>query len=170
MGRNAILLAAAVAALAWGPGASAQGGGWAVRRLPWYGLPLRNLIGAAPTSLAMPPAAGACGAISDRLEPFAAHGEVFVRVAVRAESGAVSIAMRSADGSDALSKTKTVTPAQGMVSVFFRVDPGDSPRAIVLCQASPSSEDSRADVESVNVAFAAALAADEAAKANVGAL
>ena len=174
MARGTIPILAVLAVLApamvAGPGASAQGNAWTPRRLPWYGLPQRDLIGVAPASLPMPADTGACGAVSDRIEPFGAHGAVFVRVALRVESGAVSIALRDVDDADVLSKQKTVTPTQGIVSVFFRVDPGDGPRAIVLCQASQAGEDSRADVESLNVAFIDALPADEAAKANVGAL
>jgi hypothetical protein len=168
--RPTAVLAGLVTALAFCGGARGQDGAWAPRRLPWYGLPGRVLVGSAPASLPMPADPGACGAVSGRLEPFAARGAVFLRVALRAESGAVSIALRGPDGVSVLSKQKTITPADGVVSVFFRVDPGDGPRAIMLCQANPAGGDSRADVESLNAAFVGVLPADEAAKASVGLL
>ncbi|HUO22881.1 MAG TPA: hypothetical protein VMU59_10245 [Caulobacteraceae bacterium] len=148
----------------------AQDVSWAPRRLPWYVLPDRTSAGSAPVSLPMPAGAGACGAASDRVEPFAGRGPVFLRVAFRVESGAVRIGLRSPDAAEVLSKEKTVTPEDGVVSVFFRVDPGDGPRVIVLCQAAAAGQDSRADVESLTAAKVEGLPADEAAKASVGQL
>ena len=168
--RGWAVLAASVAVAALGWAARGQDNAWAARRLPWYGLPDRALIGAAPAALPMPPEPGACGAVSDRLEPFGRRGAVFLRVAIRAESGAVSIGLRRPDAQILLSKERIVRPADGVVSVFFRVDPGDGPSAIVVCQAGPAGQDSRADIESLTAAFVQTLPADEAAKANVGLL
>jgi hypothetical protein len=171
MTRTPSLIACAILALVvLTPAAFSQDGAWSMRRLPWYGLPDRSLIGAAPTSMPMPAQAGACGAVSDRIEPFARRGPVFLRVALRVESGAVSIGLRGLDAADLLSRQRTVTPENGVVSVFFRVDPGDGARVIALCQAAAEGQDSRIDIESLTAAFVETLPADEAAKASVGLL
>jgi hypothetical protein len=150
--------------------AGAQDEVWIARRLPWYSLPDRALAGGAPVSLETPPIPGACGAASDRVEPFAARGAVILRVAIRVESGAVAISLRGADASVALSKQRTLTEQDGDAVVYLRLEPGSDARVIALCNAGQAGVGGRADVQSVRAARVDGLPADEAAKANLGLL
>jgi hypothetical protein len=162
---------ALAALLAAAPGlAGAQDGPWVERRLPWYGLPDRQLIDSAPVSLVAPDAPGACGAVSDRIEPFAVRGPVILRLALKVESGAVGVEVRSGDASDSLSQKKVFTPADGEAVVYVAVRPGTGGRVLALCQAGADGKGGRADILSLSAARPEDLPADEAAKVNLGTL
>jgi hypothetical protein len=155
--------------LGTGP-AGAQDEAWIARRLPWYSLPDRTLAGSAPVSLETPPALGACGAVSDRVDRFAAQGAVILRVEIRVESGSVAVSLRGVDASAPLSQQKTLTERDGDAIVYLRLEPGSGARVIALCNPGQAGVGGRADVQSVRAARVDDLPADEAAKANLGLL
>jgi hypothetical protein len=158
------------AALALAPlGAHGQSGAWMGRRLPWYGLPNRELIGAAPTPVVpLPAKAGQCAALSDLIDPFAARGPVVLKVTLRVDSGAATVSVRGADGADVLSRQRTLIAKDGETAVYIAVDPGAGPRVIALCSAG----DAGGEVEVLAVAAARtdAIGADDMARVNLGAL
>jgi hypothetical protein len=108
--------------------------------------------------------------VSDRIEPFALRGPVILRLALRVESGAVGLTVRTGDATETLSQQKVFTPADGDAVVYVRLLPGIGPRVIALCQASADGKGGRVDITSVRAARAEDLPADEAAKVNLGLL
>lgn len=165
---TAFLLLAALLAL---PAvAGAQDDAWQDRSLPWYSLPHRDLVGSAPISLVTPGKAGDCGAVSDRVEVFAARGPVILRVEIKVESGAVTVALRNPAASAVMSGEKTVAAGGRSAVVYFRLEPGVGARVIALCQAGADGQDSRAEIQSVKAARPQFLPPDETARVNLGLL
>ena len=163
------IVGAAVLALA--PlGAHGQSGAWVARRLPWYGLPNRELIGSAPTPVvALPAKAGLCGALSDLIDPFAAYGPVVLQVRLRVDSGTATISVRAQDGERLLSRPRTLAAKDGEATVYVSLEPGQGPRVIALCAAD---SDAGGEVEVLSVAAARAdgIGADDLARVNLGRL
>jgi hypothetical protein len=159
-------------ALALAPlGAHGQSGAWVARRLPWYGLPNRELIGSAPTAaIALPAKAGQCGALSDLIGPFAARGPVILRVTLRVDSGAATISVRGEDGAHALSKQRTLIAKDGETMVYIGVEPGQDPRVIALCSAGEDQPGGEVEVLAVDAARSEAIGADDMARVNLGLL
>jgi hypothetical protein len=150
-------------------GARAQGDVWVARRLPWYGLPNRELIGSAPTAaIEIPAKTDACGALSDRLDPFGARGPVVLKVTLRVVSGAVAISVRDEAGMAVLSRERTLQSRDGEPTVYIALQPGDGPRVIALCNAGGDS--GSVEVLSLQAARADALPADDMARVNLGML
>jgi hypothetical protein len=154
------------------PAARAQGDSvWFARRLPWYGLPNRELIGDAPTPvIAVPAQTGACAALSDRLEPFARRGSVVLRLTLRVDAGAASVSVRDEAGVALLSKQKTLVARDGEAMVYINVQPGDGPRVIALCNASQNGAPAQVEVLNIDLAKADSMPADDMARVNLGAL
>lgn len=158
-----------VAALALTPlGAHGQSGPWMARRLPWYGLPNRELIGTAPTAAIPLPAKAACGALSDRIDLFAARGPVVLRVRLRVDAGAATVSVRGEDGAAPLSRQKTLLARDGEAAVYVAVEPGAGPRVIALCSADDAG--GQIEVLSVDAAKTDAIGADDMARVNLGLL
>ncbi len=170
LSRPCLILALALAMAppaAWAQGDSA----WFARRLPWYGLPNRELIGQAPTpAIAIPGQTGACAAVSDRLDPFAARGPVVLRLTLRVDMGAASVSVRDEPGVALLSKQKTLVARDGEALVYISVQPGDGPRVIALCNASQDGAPAQVEVLNVDLAKADSMPADDMARVNLGAL
>jgi hypothetical protein len=161
------------AALAFAPfGAHGQDGAWVARRLPWYGLPNRELIGTAPTAvLTLPAKAGECGALSDLIDPFAARGPVVLKVTLRVDSGSATISVRGEDGVDPLSRPRTLMAKDGEAVVYIGVEPGAGPRVIALCGAGGEDEaGGEVEVLGVEAARVDAIGADDMARVNLGML
>jgi len=165
-----LTIAALLATLA--PGlAGAQDDVWASRRLPWYVLPAHELVGDAPVTLVTPGMVGACGAVSDRIDVFAARGAVVLKFILKVDNGQVAISVRDpAAAAGGYSKTRILRPQDGEATVYVQVDPGSSPRAIALCNAGEVGTGGQVEVMRVEAARLLGLPADEAAKVNLGEL
>ena len=150
--------------------AGAQSDVWSQRRLPWRMLPQRELVGSAPTSLETPGAIDECGAVSERIDLFAAKGPVVLRVRLRMESGAVSLSVRDEAAKAILSKLKIVKEGDGEQTAYIRLEPRMGPRVLALCNPGQAASGGRVDVLAVDAARADDLPADDAAKVNLGSL
>jgi len=151
--------------------AHGQGGAWVARRLPWYGLPNRELIGSSPTAaINLPAARGACGALSDTIDPFAARGPVVLKVTIRVDSGAATVSVRDEDGTSLLSRARTLASKDGEAIIYIGVEPGESPRAIALCNAGDDGAPAQVEVLAVEAAKTDAIGADDMARVNLGML
>jgi hypothetical protein len=148
----------------------APDGDWITRRLPWYKLPSRETLGAAPIAAPVSELPWSLAAASDRIDAFAGYGTVILRVNVLVESGTVGLSMMNLTGSTLLSKEKVLTAKDGPQAVYFRVEPQGGARILVLRNPGAGGESGIADVQSVQMAREQTLSADEMARANLGML